>query len=117
MRKHDEWMAHGYFRTYEVAGRLASIARYPLAYARELEGLLSDEGLLEFVPNWQKETAIHRFVKWIAHDMFLEDTGGPYAKTYVQTETGVVPLRWLPVDCALVLTVVCDDDVGVGVRR
>lgn len=99
MSRHDEWMAHGYFRTYEVAGRLASIARVP--HARELEGLLVDGGLLEFIPNWQKETAIHRFVKWIAHDMFLEDTGGPYVTTYVQTEAGVESVRRLPVDCAM----------------
>lgn len=39
LSRHDEWTAHGHFRTYEVAGRLASIARYPIARARELDDL------------------------------------------------------------------------------
>lgn len=41
---------------------------------------LNDEGLAtELIANWSKDTVVHKFARWAAHDMFYEETSGPYA--------------------------------------
>jgi hypothetical protein len=63
-----------------------------------LEGLTADDGILGFLPNWQKESALHKFARWVADDMFVDGTSGPYVQGY--DEDGG-PVRYLPVEIAL----------------
>lgn len=93
-------LSHSYFRTYEIAGHVAEIAYEP--DARELEGLTVDEGILDFLPNWQKESVVHKFAKWVADDMFCRDTDGPYVTADVRDDSDRIRVeRYLQVDLGL----------------
>ncbi|MCW3838878.1 HNH endonuclease [Micromonospora yasonensis] len=99
-RKH--WLTHGYFRTYQISSRLAAIAQDPIAYIRELEELTVDGAVLAFLRNWQKESVVHKFAKWISDEIFIEDTSGPYVVVDEVLDAGKFERhRYLPVDIAL----------------
>jgi hypothetical protein len=101
------WLTHGFYRTYAIADRIAAIASSPISYVRELEGLTVDEGILDFLPNWQKESVLHKFAHWVADEMFVEDTSGPYLQDYDENNN---PVRYLPVDIALNAYGICLDE-------
>jgi hypothetical protein len=99
-RDHKEWITHGYFRTYEIAGRLAEVAEAPSGH--ELEPLTLDDGILDFLPSWQKDSVVHKFARFIADDMFVDDTSGPYVMVHVRDDEDRIQMeRYLPVDIAL----------------
>lgn len=106
--KGSEWIEHRYTRTYAIAGRLASLSRS--AESNHLEefwvGHTEPEDLL---PQWQKETVVHRFASWISHSMFLDDCGGRFI-TFYEPEIDYAPRRILPVDVAMMQYGLIDDD-------
>ncbi|HLI77291.1 MAG TPA: HNH endonuclease signature motif containing protein [Acidobacteriaceae bacterium] len=66
---------------------------------RDLESLADD--IVDFLPPWQKETAVHRFARFIADEMFLEDTQGRYIELYEDGSSTLRTKRYLPVDVAM----------------
>jgi hypothetical protein len=95
-RKH--WLDHRHYRTYEVAlGITRAIG--PSGDLRDLESL-ADE-IAVFLPPWQKETAVHRFARFIADEMFLQDTQGRYVEVYEHGSGRIQTVRYLPVDVAM----------------
>lgn len=100
-RSRREWIEHRYFRTYRIAAEFDAIANGAFD-ARELESLMVDDGVLDFVAPWQKDNAALKLARWIAHRFFYEETDGPYAVDHIfQTDKGVEVVRNLPVDLAL----------------
>ena len=93
------WITHRYFRTYDIASNVAHMVHSP--DYRELESLANDDGVLAFVSSWQKDTALHRFARWLADEMFVDDTSGPYAWLFDDPTDIAVSHRYLPVDLAI----------------
>jgi HNH endonuclease len=61
-----------------------------------------EESIADYLVPWQETTAVHRFARFVADDMFLQDTNGPYISGYVSDDDFTSqPPRYLPVDCAL----------------
>ncbi|GHH80337.1 hypothetical protein GCM10018781_60340 [Kitasatospora indigofera] len=103
----NQWIEHEYFRTYRIATRVESVSLNPFNYLRELEALFLEDGILEFAPSWQKDTALHRLIRYIADDFFSEDTTGP---TCAPWGSDPVHPKWiLPVDLALQLYGLSDE--------
>ncbi|MCG3754773.1 HNH endonuclease [Amycolatopsis sp. Poz14] len=99
-REAKNWITHRYFRTYSIASELARIANNPDFH--ELEHLFIEDGVLEFTPNWKKDTLVHKFARWIADEKFINDTSGPYVVEYMQSESGsIYTKRFLPVDLCM----------------
>lgn len=95
------WITHRYFRTYEIAGRLASIGRGGYDF-RELEDLTIDDGVCAYIRKWPKDTAVHKVARWIADRMFYDDTGGPYFTGHKKGRGGQIEVvRYLSVDVRL----------------
>ncbi|MFB8199437.1 HNH endonuclease [Kitasatospora purpeofusca] len=93
------WIEHEYFRTYRIATRVEDICLDPLSYLRELEALFLEDGILAFASSWQKDTALHRIIRYVADDFFAGDTSGPVR---VPWGSDHVHPRWiLSVDLAL----------------
>ena len=93
------WLDHRHYRTYEIAIGI-SRAVGPSADLRDLESL--KDGIADFLPPWQKETAVHKFARFVADDMFLKDTDGRYVEAYEcgsGTEQDLTPHP--PVDVAM----------------
>ncbi|WP_280315930.1 HNH endonuclease [Nocardia abscessus] len=89
-RNSEEWLVHRWHRTFEIADRLDRKAEDNLATASQLD----DEGLAtELITNWSKDTLVHKFARWAAHEMFYEETGGPYAPMMT---LGDEPGQWRP---------------------
>jgi hypothetical protein len=100
-QKPKQWIEHRYFRTYAIAARLATIASEPFAYLHDLEELTVEDGVLDFIQNWKKDTLVHKFARWVADSMFLDDTDGPYVSLHVRGDDELEVHRYLPVDVAL----------------
>lgn len=65
---------------------------------------LRDEGRdTELIANWSKDTLVHKFARWAAHEMFYDETEGPYAEMVVPgDEPGQRrPVRYMSVSVAL----------------
>ena len=67
-----------------------------------------EDGISPFLPNWQRFSALHRFVAFIADQLFDTDCAGPNLVT-VGPERLEPALRILPVDAALKLYEIDDD--------
>lgn len=103
------WIEHRYYRTYALAGRVARIANRPDYH--ELEDLTVDGRVFDFIAPWQRKTLLHKFVQWVADDMFIRDTSGPYAVTHEMDGEGRVEVvRYLPVEIALRAYGIVDDE-------
>jgi hypothetical protein len=73
--------------------------RNPFAYLHHLEGLTVNNGIYEFLPPWQKESALHKFIRFIADEVLMNDTDGP---TRVPFGPDYLRPKWiLPVDAAM----------------
>jgi hypothetical protein len=97
--KKNEWMTHEYFRTYRIANAVETIMRDPFAYLRDLEALTIDNGIYDFLPHWQKNSALHKFIRFIADDILMDDTHGP---TRVPFGPDALHPQWiLPADAAM----------------
>ena len=94
------WITHRYFRTYAIASQVHAIATNPAAFMRELEELWLDGGVLSFVSKWSNDTVVHKFARWVADDMFYEDTSGPYIEVMEGDNYKSIKRR-LPVDVCL----------------
>jgi len=92
------WLDHRHYRTYEIALGITQ-AVGPSGDLRDLESLA--DGIADFLPPWQKETAVHRFARFIADEMFLEDTQGRYTEVYEHGSGTIRTRRYLPVDVAM----------------
>jgi hypothetical protein len=95
---HKEWLDHRHYRTYEIALGI-SRAVGSSADLRELESLAL--GIEAFLTPWQKETAVHRFARFIADGLFLEDAQGRYIRIYEHDGGTFRTRRYLPVDVAM----------------
>jgi hypothetical protein len=97
-RGSKQWLDHRHYRTYEIALGITR-AVGPSGDLRDLESLADD--IADFLPAWQKETAVHRFARYIADEMFLEDTQGRYIEVYDHDSGTIETRRYLPVDVAM----------------
>jgi len=93
-----QWINHRHYRTYEIALRFTR-AVGASADLRDLEFL--NDYIIGFFQPWQHETAVHKFARIIADEMFLDDTDGPYLSMHEQTGDSFKSKRYLPVDIAL----------------
>jgi 5-methylcytosine-specific restriction endonuclease McrA len=103
------WLDHRHYRTYEIA---LGITRAVAASAdlRDLEFL--NEAVVDFLSPWQMETAVHRFARVVADEIFMKDIDGPYIGTYERdANSSIVTQRYLPVDFALRSYGICDDEM------
>jgi 5-methylcytosine-specific restriction endonuclease McrA len=67
---------------------------------RDLEFLT--EEIIDFLKPWQRESAVHKFAKVIADEMFINDTSGPYVESDELRSDGTIQVRrYLPVDVAM----------------
>ncbi|WP_166353500.1 HNH endonuclease [Phytoactinopolyspora limicola] len=99
-RRDNEWIDHRYFRTYSVAARLTAAVSDPYTHLPGVESLTADGDILAFIAPWQSDTLVHKLARWVADDMFLEDTDGPYISKH---DLGLGKnRRYLPVDLCLV---------------
>ncbi len=57
----------------------------------------------EVIANWSKDTLVHKLARWAAHEMFYDETGGPYTEMVVPSdEIGQWrPVRYMSVTVAL----------------
>jgi len=107
-RKTAEWLEHQYFRTYRIADFAEAVASEPFAFINGLlQNLMANDGILGFLPNWQQFSALHRFVAFIADEMFMSDCDGPrlFDLQPDERERRLV----LPVDAALARYGISDD--------
>lgn len=66
----------------------------------ELEFL--DDAIIDFLKPWQGQSAVHKFARFIADEMFINDTSGPYVRTSELQDDGTAKVRrHLPVDVAM----------------
>ncbi|MET4661215.1 hypothetical protein ABID80_004946 [Streptomyces sp. PvP037] len=106
-RKKNEWLTHEYFRTYRIANIVDAIMRNPFAYLHQLEGLTVNDGIYDFLPHWQKESALHKFIRFIADEILMNDTDGP---TRVPFGPDHLHPKWiLPVDVAMLKYGIIDE--------
>ncbi|MEV1168142.1 HNH endonuclease signature motif containing protein [Nonomuraea sp. NPDC049784] len=99
-----DWIEHKYVRTYRIAQKLTRFAADPYRTINEWEDLLGDQSYPSFVRPWQKESLLHAFAKRFAHDLFYDDTSGPYIsrEEFVdESMSRAVRKRYLPVDLAM----------------
>lgn len=71
----------------------------PSADLRDLESLTV--GISDFLPPWQKETAVHGFARFIADRMFLQDAQGRYVRIDEVDGWTSRSRRYPPVDIAM----------------
>jgi hypothetical protein len=108
-RAASEWLEHHYFRTYQIADFAEAVVSEPFAFIRDLlQTLVVEDGIFPFLPNWQRYSALHRFVAFIADQLFDSDCEGPNL-VRVGPERLDPPPRILPVDAALKLYNIDDD--------
>ncbi|MEU6630982.1 HNH endonuclease signature motif containing protein [Streptomyces parvus] len=84
-----------------------TIMRDPFSYLRQLEGLTVNDGIYDFLPHWQKDSALHKFIRFIADEILMDDTDGP-----TRVPFGSDPLYpdWiLPVDAAMLQYGIIDE--------
>jgi hypothetical protein len=97
--KKKEWLTHEYFRTYRIANAVDAIMCNPFAHLRYLEGLTANNGIYDFLPPWQKESALHKFIRFVADEILMNDTDGPIRVSF---DSGSIYPKWiLPVDAAM----------------
>ncbi|MDT0572301.1 HNH endonuclease signature motif containing protein [Streptomyces sp. DSM 3412] len=105
--KKNEWLTHEYFRTYRIANAVDTIMRDPFSYLRHLEGLTVNDGIYDFLPHWQKESALHKFIRYVADEILMNDTDGP---TRVPFGSDPIYPDWiLPVDAAMLQYGIIDE--------
>lgn len=96
----DRWFEHNYVYTYGIARHVEVVARRYDKYYSELEGLMMDDGILQFVPHWQKDTALHKFIRYLAEDYIIVRNA---AENLVLAGHPLKDRKWtLPVELALV---------------
>lgn len=95
----EQWLEHRHYRTYEIALGLTRA----VGASADLQDLgFLQEGIADFLLPWQEKTAVHKFARVIADEMFLKDTEGPYIRIHEQDLNGsTLTRRYLPVDFAL----------------
>jgi hypothetical protein len=95
-----QWIEHKYLYTYRIANRVQAVACNPFAYLRKLESLTLDFGISEYIPHWQKDTALHKFTRYIADEMLEADNCGDQK---VPFGDDMIHPRWtIPVEAAFV---------------
>ncbi|MFD5254045.1 HNH endonuclease [Streptomyces bobili] len=65
MKAESQWIEHEYVFTYRIAARVEST----LSRLRGLEPLTLDGGIWDFIPHWQKDTALHKLIRYVADDL------------------------------------------------
>ncbi len=117
---YKKWLDHRHCRTNKIAlGTTRAVGSS--GDLRDLESLAL--GITAFLAPWQKETAVHRFARFIADDMFREDTQGRYIQVFEHGSGTIRTGRYLPVDVAMLSYEIGSDNVftisephGRGVR-
>lgn len=95
------WFEHGYFRTYKLADYVERMLAQPDYHF--LEAFTLDNAILDFVTPWQASTALQRFIRYIADEVFEADTGGHNRKPNLMTlpQASGHTLRVLPIDAVM----------------
>ncbi|MBF6399455.1 HNH endonuclease [Nocardia cyriacigeorgica] len=99
-RNSKEWLVHRGHRTFEIAERLDLMAEQGLAMVAQFR---DEERETEMIANWSKDTLVHKCARWAAHEMFYDETSGPYVRVdIVGDEPGeLCSYRYLSVTMAL----------------
>lgn len=91
------WFEHGYFRTYKLADHVERMLARPDYHF--LEAFTLDNAILDLVAPWQAESALHKFIRYMADEVFEADTGGDNRKPNLMTlpqasdcASGVLPI-------------------------
>ncbi|MBI0299280.1 HNH endonuclease [Streptomyces sp. PRKS01-29] len=95
----SQWFDHNYYSTYRIASRVERLALYP--DYRFLESLMLDNGILPFLPHWQKDSALHKFIRYTADEILESDNDGN--RIILFGSDPMNPKRTLPIEAALVL--------------
>ncbi|MDV9172854.1 HNH endonuclease signature motif containing protein [Streptomyces sp. W16] len=95
-----QWIQHEYLDTYRIASLVETYANSHINYLRELEALTLDCGICAFIPHWQKDTALHKFIRYAAEIMLEDDNSGKYKVAFGGDP--VHPKWTLPLEEALV---------------
>ncbi|MER6914337.1 HNH endonuclease [Streptomyces sp. NPDC000594] len=93
-----QWFDHNYYSTYRIASRVQRLALCP--DYRYLEALMLDDGIFEFLPHWQKDSALHKFIRYIADEIMESDNSGDRAVLFGADM--MKPKKTIPVEAALV---------------
>ncbi|MFF6803535.1 HNH endonuclease [Streptomyces sp. NPDC012616] len=79
---------------------MQTIADNHINYLRELEALTLEFGISEFIPHWQKDTALHKFIRYVADIMLEDGNSGKYKISF--GDDPVHPKWTIPLEAALV---------------
>ncbi|MGP3990710.1 HNH endonuclease [Streptomyces sp. 3N207] len=96
-----KWIEHKYLFTYRIASKVQAVADNPLSHIRDLEALTLDFGIVGFIPHWQKDSALHKFIRYVADDIMERDNIGDWKISF-----GADPIhpKWtIPVEAALTI--------------
>jgi hypothetical protein len=96
----SEWIEHEYLNTYHIASQVQAIAVDHFSYLRELEVLTADYGISDYIPHWQKDTALHKFIRYIAEMILESENSGRYKVPFGNDP--VHPKWTVPLEAALV---------------
>ncbi|MCL8017687.1 HNH endonuclease [Streptomyces sp. AS02] len=94
-----QWIKHEYLYTYRIASKVQAVAEDPMAYIHDLEALTLDFGIAEFIPNWQKDSALHKFIRYIADGIMDRDNTGSWKIRFGDPTS---PKWTIPIEAALV---------------
>lgn len=103
----SQWIDHEYLGTYRIASRVQTIMANHFDYLRELEALTLDFGIADFIPHWQKDTALHKFIRYVADIMLEGENSGDYKVPF--GDDPVHPKWTLPLEAALVTYGITDE--------
>lgn len=95
-----KWINHEYLYTYQIASRVEHVAINFSSYFRELEALTLDLGISDFISHWQKESALHKFIRYIADGILESENSG---KNRIPYGDPTRPKWTLPLEAAFVI--------------
>lgn len=94
-----EWIVRRGHRTFEIAERVHGLANSNIY---TMSQIADEQRLTEFISNWSKDTLIHKFTRWAAHEMFYSEIDGPYLpKMEILNDREYRNIRYLSVTDAL----------------
>ncbi|GAA2062875.1 hypothetical protein GCM10009839_87620 [Catenulispora yoronensis] len=95
------WFEHGYFRTYKLADQVERMLAQPDYHF--LEAFTLDNAILDFVSPWQGSTALNKFIRYMADELFEADTDGDNGRPNLMTlpQASGHTLGVLPIDAVM----------------
>ncbi|WP_053914713.1 HNH endonuclease signature motif containing protein [Streptomyces sp. SCSIO 75703] len=97
-RSQNQWFDHNYYSTYRIASKVERLAMSPDYHY--LEALMLDDGILEFLPHWQRDSALHKFIRYVTDEILEADNAGD--RVVLFGSDPMQPKRTIPIEAALV---------------